>query len=154
MSEHCDNRSVGVIMTDTTGRILLINRAKPPYGWAPPAGHIDDHGGSLDTAITEVSEETGLCLSGQDLRLVMEGYRIHGQCRRGGEYHDWDVWTAPLPAGEPVAKSDEVRGIMLADDFAIHALAQQTPCATYEAPGLEPTWVDLFRVLGIQVVSS
>ncbi|MCA9331201.1 NUDIX hydrolase [Candidatus Saccharibacteria bacterium] len=148
MSERCDNRSVGVIMTDETGRILLINRAKPPYGWAPPAGHIDDHGGSLDTAIAEVSEETGLGLSGEDMRLVMEGYRIHGQCRRGGEYHDWDVWTTPLPSGEPVAKPDEVRGILVADTFALHALAQQTPYATYERPGLEPAWATLLSELG------
>ena len=148
MSEHCDNRSVGVIMTDEAGRVLLVNRAKPPYGWAAPAGHVDSHGGSIETAIEEVEEETGLVLARSSLAQILEGYRIDGACSRGGQHHDWDVWAAPLPGGEATAKPDEVRGIMLADRFVLQALHQQTEYASYDHPGLEPAWGKLFTELG------
>jgi hypothetical protein len=34
-----------VIITDEARRYLLIERATPPFGMTPVAGHVDNHGG-------------------------------------------------------------------------------------------------------------
>ena len=48
------------IIIDIDGRIVLIKRKNPPYGWAIPGGFVD-YGESFETAaIREAREETGL----------------------------------------------------------------------------------------------
>ena len=52
--------SVGAVIRNAEGKILMIDRLKTPFGFACPAGHIDE-GEAPDTAlIREVLEETGL----------------------------------------------------------------------------------------------
>jgi 8-oxo-dGTP pyrophosphatase MutT (NUDIX family) len=138
---------VGVILHDSEQGILLINRAKPPYGWAAPAGHVDDHGDSMTTAIEEVYEETGLVVAASALRLVIQNRRIEGECRRGGTYHDWDVYIATVPHGEINTNPDEVQGIMFANQSTLQALHTQTIHATPQNPGLEPVWQTFFSEL-------
>jgi 8-oxo-dGTP pyrophosphatase MutT (NUDIX family) len=148
MSEQCDHKSVGVILQDSQQRILLINRAKPPYGWAAPAGHVDNHGDSIATAIEEVREETGLVIAAAALSLIIQNRRISGECRRGGAYHDWDVYSAPVPVGEININPAEVREIMLADRATLQALHDQTVQPTTHNPGLEPVWQTFLTELG------
>jgi len=69
MENLCDNKSVGVIVQNDGGDILLLHRARFPFGMAPPAGHIDDHGSPEQAAVTEVFEEVGLTLP-IDLSLI------------------------------------------------------------------------------------
>lgn len=48
------------IIIDIDGRIVLIKRKNPPYGWALPGGFVD-YGESYETAaLREAKEETGL----------------------------------------------------------------------------------------------
>ena len=48
------------IIIEINGKIVLIQRANPPYGWALPGGFVD-YGESLESsAIREAKEETGL----------------------------------------------------------------------------------------------
>ncbi len=48
------------IIIDIGGRIVLIKRKNPPYGWALPGGFVD-YGESFETAaVREAKEETGL----------------------------------------------------------------------------------------------
>jgi 8-oxo-dGTP diphosphatase len=48
------------IIIDIDGRIVLIKRKNPPYGWALPGGFVD-YGESFETAaLREAKEETGL----------------------------------------------------------------------------------------------
>lgn len=48
------------LIVKVAGKIVLIKRAKPPYGWALPGGFVD-YGESLETAAgREAMEETNL----------------------------------------------------------------------------------------------
>jgi len=54
------------IIIDIDGRIVLIKRKNPPFGWALPGGFVD-YGESFETAaLREAKEETGLDVT--DLR--------------------------------------------------------------------------------------
>jgi len=39
--KSCDNTSVGMLVRKED-KVLLLERMKPPYGFAPPAGHVDE----------------------------------------------------------------------------------------------------------------
>ena len=58
----CDNKSVGMIITRDEN-LLLIERRKPPFGFAPPAGHVDDKGSFENAAREEVQEEVGFIVT-------------------------------------------------------------------------------------------
>lgn len=86
----CDNKSVGMIIK-RNGKILLLERMKPPYGFTFPAGHVDDHGSFEQAAIDETMEETGLHIT--KLTPIFEG-KLENQCRRtGGTWHDWKIYN-------------------------------------------------------------
>ncbi len=42
MPKICDNKVVGIIVL-RDNKMLLIERKKFPFGFAPPAGHLDDN---------------------------------------------------------------------------------------------------------------
>ena len=71
MANQCDNTSVGMIVRNDKDELLLIERKNEPYGFAPPAGHVDDHGSFEDAARAELEEEVGSVkfrLSGKPIR--------------------------------------------------------------------------------------
>ena len=74
----CDHTSVGVLIWKAR-KLLLIERKRPPYGLAPPAGHVDDHGSFENAAKIEAFEEVGLRV--ENLTLLGEGKKSN-PCRR------------------------------------------------------------------------
>lgn len=147
----CDNRVSGVVCGDGAGRVLLIERAKPPAGFAPPAGHVDGHGGFDAAARTEVWEETGLTVVG--LRPLLRRWRP-GVCGSrelpgpSGWGHEWAVYAAEV-AGAPVV-TDETRSVAWFGPADVQVLADRTvafaagvvPAEDFAAaPGLEPVWL-------------
>lgn len=89
----CDNKSVGMII-EKQGKILLVERMKPPFGFAFPAGHVDNHGSFEQAAIDETFEETGLKVT--KLELIFEG-KLDNYCRRtGGTWHDWKIYKTEV----------------------------------------------------------
>lgn len=150
--EPCNHTSVGVLVA-RDGRLLLINRASPPYGWAPPAGHVEPGETYGAAAARELAEETGLHAA--DLRHLISK-RYPNRCRRpGGDHHDWAVYEADV-VGHPVL-SPEIRGwrwasaVELADLVTLtraHLASDATPEQWKEHPGLEPVWVELLGKLG------
>lgn len=96
----CDHKSVGVFIfyfEDTRlaqdGRLLLIERATFPWGWAIPAGHLDGETSYAKQACIEVYEEVGLTFSHNDLSPFFLGRRYNKCRRRKGDYHDWEMFT-------------------------------------------------------------
>jgi ADP-ribose pyrophosphatase YjhB (NUDIX family) len=52
------------IIIEIAGKIVLIKRRNPPFGWAIPGGFIDYGESAEDAARREAKEETGLDVTG------------------------------------------------------------------------------------------
>lgn len=154
----CDNTSVGVLITDSAGRYLMIRRVRPPVGIAPPAGHTDEHGTHEAAAVAEVHEEVGLTVTG--LHLIMRLWRAN-RCRRTpgplGVGHLWSIYRAevsgevtcdPAETAEPRWYTpDEIQA--LADRTVAHARHEVSDAEFTAAPGLEPVWLQVFVDLAV-----
>lgn len=88
--------------------LLVFERATPPAGIAPVAGHIDQHGGPEQAAHTEAAEEVGLEVT--HLHLLLQQWRPN-RCRRPTKDtvgHRW--WIYQAEASGPIRPSTrEVR---------------------------------------------
>lgn len=168
----CDHTSVGAIAKDFEGKILLIERKKFPFGWAPPSGHCDGLSYGV-AAFKEFEEETGLTLVGAPRPVRIVKSRTYFKCRRGGEYHDWQVfevnWHGELKPSQDETKNAKwcslkeinVLAARTADYLARRGLAELVQEELTQAmwldldkewqanPGLEPVWYDFFRELKI-----
>lgn len=153
-SKECDNKSVGMLIR-RDNRILLIERRRPPFGFAPPAGHVDDKGSFENAAKEEVEEEVGL--APKEIRLLIEG-RKDNPCRReGGSWHYWKIYQVDTD-GDIKRSRDETKQAGWFSMDQIRSLAQRTEKYRageiseedwQQSPGLEPVWLDWFRELGI-----
>lgn len=150
----CDNQSVGVIVQNS-GEFLLLQRAKFPWGLAPPAGHIDDHGSAIEAALAEVYEEVGIELPINSLIKVIDYRRINNVCRRpGGDYHNWTVFIAESETRETKASADETDGLLWISSTGLQYLANDTRNfdpnnVNQKSKVLEKIWLDFFVELEI-----
>lgn len=106
--------SVGAIITNGDGMILMIDRNKTPFGWACPAGHVDDGELPIDAVAREVEEETGLTVTEiTDMRCTIQDSLEMPQdlCSRGIGTHLWSIYSVKTE-GTLVMKEDEVKAIM------------------------------------------
>lgn len=149
----CDHTSVGILVY-RSGRLLLIERKKPPYGFAPPSGHVDDRGSFEEAATAELLEEVGLATTG--LALIREG-RKENPCRRpGGTWHYWKIYRADtIGASRPSAS--EVLSLFWSSPNQLRGLAKRTKKynrgeisedSWRRQPGLEPVWLDWLEDIG------
>jgi ADP-ribose pyrophosphatase YjhB (NUDIX family) len=153
MIESCNNTSVGVLVR-REGKLLLIERRNKPYGWAPPAGHVDNGESFHDAAIRELKEEVDLC--SLQLRLLLWRQKFENQCRRpGGDWHQWSVFEATA-AGTPARSLSETRAMRWVTSLELEELialtkehlATDADSATWaRKPGLEPVWVQILDLV-------
>jgi 8-oxo-dGTP pyrophosphatase MutT (NUDIX family) len=159
LPKYCDNTSVGVIIKNQKGEIMLIERALGAVGNAPPAGHIDQHGTPEQAAIDEVREEVGLIVSLNDLRATpIHGRRTENKCRRiGGDHHAWSVYEADKFEGRLQPSPDETKGANWYSPEKLQELADRTKSfqagkisqGSWESkPGLEEIWLVFLTELG------
>jgi 8-oxo-dGTP pyrophosphatase MutT (NUDIX family) len=155
MEKFCDNTSVGVVLQNERDEILLLNRQKFPYGWAAPAGHLDEHGTAEQAAVQELEEETGIHISADGLVRAIHNVRKENTCRRrGGSFHNWTVYTANTNQ-EPVhTNTDEARSLRWFTRAELQHLADHTRALTEHAKEnrdeyLELIWLRFFIELGI-----
>lgn len=144
---RCDHTSVGVLISSPAG-LLVFERATPPAGIAPVAGHIDTHCSPEQAAIAEVTEEVGLTVT--RLHMLHHGWRAN-RCRRatnGAAGHQWTLFEAQT-SGQLQPSPREVRAprFLHPGQLQRHALrtaAVATGRITAEEfaarPGLEPVW--------------
>ncbi|WP_405728722.1 NUDIX hydrolase [Streptomyces sp. NBC_00028] len=153
-ADHCDHTSVGVLVSSSAG-LLVFDRATPPIGIAPVAGHIDQHGSPEQAAQVEAAEEVGLTVS--HLHLVLETRRSN-QCRRrptGPVGHHWWIFKAqasgPLrPSHREVRAPRWIHPTLLqhhALRTAAYAQGHLSGQAFEREPGLAPVWVRFFHDL-------
>ena len=142
--QSCDHKSVGILVF-RNGRLLLIDRARPPFGMAPPAGHVDDHGDPTSTeqeqflavAAAELREEVGL--NAASLELVAEG-RKDNACRRGGLWHYWRIYRAEAEGGV-IPSVDEAKSYVWCSKAQMEEFFRDSK--------LESIWKEWFKELNI-----
>lgn len=151
----CDHTSVGMLVRKGAD-LLLIERRRPPFGFAPPAGHVDGDLAYEAAAARELTEEVGL--RADLLKLVFEG-DMNNPCRRtGGTWHHWKIYEVGVRDTRVKRSEDETRQAGWYTAEQIRGLAERT--RKYMAhqisdevwqqnPGLEKVWYEYFIKLGI-----
>lgn len=153
--EACDHKSVGVILENSRNEVLLLERARYPYGLAAPAGHVDGHGGFEQTAIEEVWEEVGITLPISALVKIVDNRRIENVCRRpGGDYHDWTVYHANIENDTIDPSKEETLGAMWYSRGDLQRIADETDQVMGQevergARILEGVWLGFLKEAGI-----
>ena len=90
------------IIIHKEGRILLIKRKNPPYGWAFPGGFVDEGETVEHAAVREAKEETGL-----DVQLTELLY-VYSDPKRDPRQHTLSVVFIADSNGIAVASDDAV----------------------------------------------
>lgn len=104
------------IIIEIEGRIVLIERANEPFGWALPGGFVD-YGESLETAAArEAKEETGLEVA--DLAQ----FKAYSDPARDVRQHNISVVFTATAQGKPKG-GDDARRAELFDPTDLPELA-------------------------------
>ncbi len=136
-------------------RLLLIERGKPPFGFAVPAGHVDGDATFEDAARRELKEEVGL--NAERLELIGGGIKKNPCRREDGNWHEWKIYNVSV-TGDINRSADETKRAEWYGREKINNLAQRTERylkkevseAEWEKnPGLEPIMYEWFKELKI-----
>ncbi len=94
--------TVDIIIEHQQG-LVLIERAKPPYGWALPGGFVE-YGESLEeAAVREAQEETGLQVA------LLGQFHTYSDPDRDPRQHTITTVYVAQGSGEPQAATDAAR---------------------------------------------
>jgi mutator protein MutT len=127
------HKSVGAIIKNEEGKMLMIDRAAPPLFWACPAGHIDE-GENPEQAMTrEVSEEVGLEVKKH--KLLFHEFVDWNECNKGVRGHDWYVFEVLEWEGKIKISQREVKETAWLNEEEI------------KAKSVEPVWLHWFEKL-------
>ncbi|MGI5330954.1 NUDIX hydrolase [Actinomadura nitritigenes] len=149
-SKACDGHSVGVIIVNAAGQVLIGDRTDGA-GAAPIAGHVyDAHPSPRAAARAEVFEEVGLTVT--TLTEITSGYRAN-RCKRGdgptGPGHTWYIYRARA-AGQLDVDPGSYSNVRWADADELRALTERTiayargrveAAEWADRPGIELVWV-------------
>lgn len=152
--KKCDHTSVGIHVWQDD-RLLLIERRKFPFGFAPPAGHVDESPSFEAAAKKELEEKVGLQV--KSLKLIHEG-RKDNPCRREkGTWHYWKIYNVEAE-GETQRSLEETKQAGWYSRKEIESLAKRTEEYLFgeisedewrKSPGLEPVWYKWMKELKI-----
>lgn len=125
--------SVGALV-EQDGKYLLIDRMKPPYGFAGLAGHIDAGEGPDKALVREVREESGLRIKSHT--LLCEEELGWNECSKGVGVHYWYLFRCTV-SGKLKKNTRETKSIGWYSAAELRQLQ------------LEPVWQYWFEKLGI-----
>jgi ADP-ribose pyrophosphatase YjhB (NUDIX family) len=97
--------TVGALVVDDEGRLLLVRRARDPYGgtWDVPGGFLNEDEHPLDALRRELVEETGLAVEPAEfVAATLDRYGNGPDAATTLNLY----WTARVTGGEPVAGDD------------------------------------------------
>jgi len=110
VSEWVNPKLTVDIIIELGGKVVLVERANEPYGWAIPGGFVD-YGESLEqAAVREAKEETGL-----DVRLVRQ-LGAYSDPKRDPRQHNVSVVFIARADGAPVGGSDAKNAVLFGRD--------------------------------------
>ncbi len=154
MTKQCDHTSVGMLVWRDE-KLLLIERAKYPFGFAVPAGHVDADQTFEAAATRELKEEVGL--DAQTLELIGEK-RKENPCRReNGTWHYWKIYKVSAQ-GELRRSEDETKRAgwytpeqvrqlgKRTEEYLEHRISEDDWA---KSPGLEPVMHEWLKELNI-----
>jgi ADP-ribose pyrophosphatase YjhB (NUDIX family) len=154
-ADSCDHTSVGMLVWKEE-KLLLIERKKVPFGFAPPAGHVDNRASYEIAADSELFEEVGL--SPKRRTLVAEG-RQNNACRRvGGSWHYWKIYKVEVVdynVSLSIAEAKQIKWCSLAELKKLTLRTEQYLAGEIHdkewaaSPGLEPVWREWLKQLHI-----
>lgn len=154
MTKVCDHTSVGMLVW-REDKLLLIERARFPFGFSIPAGHVDGDATFEEAARRELKEEVGL--EAEELKLIKEG-RKENTCRRGdGTWHHWKLYQVTA-SGEVQPSKDEAKRAGWYTKTQVKELSQRNEQFLSQEiseeewlrnPGLEPVMYEWFKELEI-----
>lgn len=153
MNQVCDYTSVGILVW-YEDKLLLLERKNFPFGFAPPAGHLD--GDTYpEAAKRELKEEVGLDVI--NLKLLVEE-KVENRCKRKeGDWHHWKVYEAEV-RGKIERSVEETKQVGWYTKSEIEELANKTEQYLQgkitkiewgKTPGIEPVWYNFFKKLTI-----
>ena len=125
--------SVGALI-ERNGVYLLLDRARPPYGFAAPAGHVDEGETEDEALIREVKEETGFNVD--KYKLILEDEIDWVACNQGADFHYWYLYDCNI-SGIMKRNPEEAKSIGWYSRDEIKKLE------------LESVWDYYFKKLGI-----
>lgn len=156
-SKKCDHKNVGVLVYRKDGKLLLIERMKRPYGWSPPAIHVDGDGENFKAAAKRaVLEKVGL--DAQKFILLLKRTCENKCIRRGGGWHNLRVFKAVGWGGKLKRSKTETKNAKWISHAKIRGLALLTEehlknkisaRKWQKNPGLEVVWHKIFKNLGL-----
>ncbi len=88
------------LIVNYDGRIVLIERKKPPYGWALPGGKHEEGETVEDAAIRELNEETNLEAK------TLKQFHVYSDPKRDPRWHAISVVFTCEGQGELKPQSD------------------------------------------------
>lgn len=111
----------------------MLDRANFPFGWACPAGHVDEGEEPREAMIREVKEETGLEVL--KYKQILNEFIEWNECAKGVRGHDWYVFEVSEWRGELKTDQKEAKDIAWIDPTDLKNL------------NLEPVWEHWFKKL-------
>lgn len=125
--------SVGAVIKQD-GKFLLIDRKKPPFGFAGLAGHVDEGETPEQALHREVREESGLIVVAY--KLLYEEFIGWNYCSKGVTGHYWHLYECTVK-GKQQENVKETKSI---GHYTLQDLKSLT---------LEPVWEYWFKKLKI-----
>ena len=127
---------IGAIVFDDAGRVLLVERGKPPSAglWSVPGGKLEARETLAQAVAREVREETGLVVEVGALACVLE--------RISGDYHFVLLDYFARVTGGQLAAGSDARAARFVDPAELQALPLTEGLADVlaRARATQPPW--------------